>query len=92
MITIDMIPFLMTAALIGYVVYASIRIHRKQDEVIKALRKQLREIAARRYIEPCITLEVQEEMFLDGKERTYETPHGALHVTPDPKHVIGAES
>ncbi len=35
-----------------------------------------------------ITLEDQEEIFGDGKERTYETPHGTLHVTPDSKHVV----
>lgn len=35
-----------------------------------------------------ITLENMEKMFLNGRERTYETPYGVLHVYPDPKHVF----
>ena len=39
-----------------------------------------------------ITLDDLEKIFFNGKERTYDTPHGVLHVYPDPKHVLNKVS
>ena len=93
MITISTIQLLAILIILGYAVYASIRIYRMKTRAIRILLKRLEEIKAATYYEVHITLEDMEEMFDDGKARAYETPHGTLHVIPDPKHVIfGAES
>lgn len=81
-------PFILVIIFIaGYAIYGFSRVHRKQDEVIKTFQEQLNEMRADAYYEVHITLNDQEEIFLDGKERTYSTPHGILHVYPDPQHV-----
>ena len=35
-----------------------------------------------------IPIREQEEMFYEGKERTFDTPHGRLRVTPHPEDVV----
>ena len=82
----DTIPFLVIIVIAGYLGWFSFRIQQKKDQLIEVLEKQLVDILSSGEVH--ISLEDMEEMFMNGKERTYDTPHGILHVSPDPKHVL----